>query len=113
MLIGVTSQNFRTITGHAGKARRFLVYQSDAHGQWEEMERIDLPKEMSMHEFRGNVHPIDDLDVLITAGSGQGFVQRMASRGVKVVATSEVDPLTAVSTLSRGEALPSVETHHH
>jgi hypothetical protein len=28
MRIGVTSQNFRTITGHAGKTRRFLVYQA-------------------------------------------------------------------------------------
>jgi len=28
MRIGVTSQNFRTITGHAGKTRRFLVFES-------------------------------------------------------------------------------------
>ena len=26
MRIAVTSQNFRTVTGHAGKARRFLVF---------------------------------------------------------------------------------------
>ena len=26
MRIAVTSQNFKTITGHAGKSRRFLIY---------------------------------------------------------------------------------------
>ena len=31
MRIGVTSQNFRTITGHAGKTRRFLIYDVFIH----------------------------------------------------------------------------------
>lgn len=113
MLIGVTSQNFRTITGHAGKARRFLVFKADSEGQWVEADRIDLPKDMSMHEFRGEQHPVDNLDVLITGGSGEGFIQKMASRGVKVLVTSEVDPQTAVSILARGGSLPSPEPRQH
>ncbi len=113
MKVGVTSQNFRTITGHAGKARRFLVFAQDGAGQTLEIARLDLPKELSMHEFRGAVHPIDELDVLITGGCGDGFRQRMASRGVRVVATSETDPQTAATALFGGLPLPEAVAHSH
>jgi len=112
MRIGVTSQNFRTITGHAGKSRRFLVYESGPSGT-QEVDRLDLPKEMSMHEFRGDRHPLDDLDVLVTAGCGEGFRQRMAARGVRVVATSETDPLKAVSAVAAGTELPPAPPEGH
>ncbi|WP_299875584.1 NifB/NifX family molybdenum-iron cluster-binding protein [uncultured Cocleimonas sp.] len=97
MKIGVTSQNFRTITGHAGKARRFFVYQLDENQQLKELERIDLPKEMSLHETGSASHPIDELDVLITAGCGSGFERKMAERNIRLVKTSETDPLIAVN----------------
>ncbi len=97
MKIAVTSQNFRTITGHAGKARRFLLYAKNAQGEWQEYERLDLPKNMSMHEFSGSKHPIDAVDVLITAGCGSGFVHKMQAKGIRLVSTEETDPYTAVS----------------
>ncbi len=50
MKVGVTSQNFRTITGHAGKTRRFIIYEADNEGI-KEVERLDLPKEMAMHKI--------------------------------------------------------------
>jgi predicted Fe-Mo cluster-binding NifX family protein len=112
MKIGVTSQNFRTVTGHAGKTRRFLVYESQPQGV-QELERLDLPKEMSMHEFRGEQHPLDALDVLITAGCGQGFRQRLAARGVRVIATSETDPMKAVAGVVAGTDLPPPLPHDH
>ncbi|WP_177418991.1 NifB/NifX family molybdenum-iron cluster-binding protein [endosymbiont of Lamellibrachia barhami] len=113
MKIGITSQNFRTVTGHAGKTRRFLVFEQDDSGQIVEGERLDLPKEMSMHEFRGSQHPVFELDVLITGGCGEGFIRRMASQGVRVVATSETDPHTAATKVVAGEALPPAEPHDH
>ncbi|RTZ73783.1 MAG: nitrogen fixation protein [Gammaproteobacteria bacterium] len=113
MKIGVTSQNFRTITGHAGKTRRFLVYAPDDQGRPVEVERLDLPREMSMHEFRGHDHPLFDLDVLITAGCGEGFVRRLAQHGVQVLATGETDPLTAVEKVLKGEPLPPPQPHRH
>ena len=63
MKTGITSQNFRTITGHAGKTRRFLVFTRDEEGPAVEIDRLDLPKELSMHEFRGDTQPIDSLDL--------------------------------------------------
>jgi len=113
MKIGVTSQNFKTITGHAGKTRRFLVFSKNDQGNWLESERLNLPKEMSMHEFRGVKHPIDDLDVLITAGCGEGFIRRMAAKGIKVVTTSEPDPVFAVTQYASGETLPPAIPHTH
>lgn len=115
MRIAVTSQNFKTITGHAGKARRFLVYEADAISAVREVERLDLPKELSIHEYHGSDHPLFALGLhaLITQGAGQGFVQRMALHGIAVHATGESDPLTAVALLAAGQALPQAPPHDH
>jgi len=113
MNIAVTSQNFRTITGHAGKTRRFLVYTRSAEGTWSEADRIDLPKEMSMHEFKGGSHPVDAFDVLITESCGEGFIHKMTERGVVVLTTSETDPVTAVESFAAGGVLPPAKPHEH
>jgi len=115
MRIGVTSQNFRTITGHAGKTRRFLVYAGDPQdGSVREVERIDLPKEMSLHAFQGGQpHPVETFDALITAGCGQGFIGRMVALDIALHVTSESDPQRAAEAVLRGEQLPPAEPHSH
>jgi predicted Fe-Mo cluster-binding NifX family protein len=113
MNIAVTSQNFRTITGHAGKTRRFMVYTLSNKGEWIETDRVDLPKEMSMHEFKGGPHPVDAFDVVITESCGNGFIRKLAERGVTVLTTSETDPVTAVKTYAAGDALPPAKPHEH
>ena len=113
MKIGVTSQNFRTITGHAGKARRFLIFGQDDAGRPVELERLDLPKEMSLHEYHNEDHPIFEVDFLITAGSGQGFIQRLAAHGVQVITTSETDPNRAAGSVFSGESLPPAAPNDH
>ncbi len=113
MKIAVTSQNFRTITGHAGKTRRFMIFEADASGNPEEVERLDLPKEMSIHAWPGGSHPIDVADVLITGGCGDGFVRNMASRNIRVIRTSETDPVAAVKAFLQGQELPPPAPHEH
>jgi predicted Fe-Mo cluster-binding NifX family protein len=114
MKIAVTSQNFRTITQHAGKTRRFLIYEKDPKtGQANELSRLNLPKQMSMHEFQGDDHPIFEMDYLITGSGGQGFIRRMNDAGVEVIITSEQDPLTAVTAVIEGKPLPPPEAHSH
>lgn len=113
MQIAVTSQNFRTVTGHAGKARRFLVYEVGAGADIRAVGQLDLPPDMAMHGFEErNAHPLDRADVLITAGSGEGFVRRMALRGVRVVATAETDPETAVHAFLAGCLKPPASHCH-
>lgn len=113
MNIAVTSQNFRTITGHAGKTRRFLVFTGTTEGEWLETDRLDLPKDMSMHEFKGGPHPVDVFDVLITESCGDGFIRKMSNRGIIVITTSETDPAKAVKTYAAGEPLPPARPHEH
>jgi len=111
MKIALTSQNFRTITGHAGKARRFMIFTADKTGKPVETDRLDLPKEMSMHEFRGDSHPIKSVDILITGGCGQGFMRRLAQWGIQVILTSETDPVKAVAAVLSGKELPPPLPH--
>lgn len=107
MRIAVTSQNFRTVTGHAGKARRFLVFDVMNDRSITESERLDLPLDMAMHGFDDKrPHPLDGIDVLLTGGAGDGFVMRMARRGVQVVRTGEADPVTALHDLLAGTVKP-------
>lgn len=115
MRIAVTSQNFRTITGHAGKARRFIVYEVDGASAPREVDRLDLPKELSMHEYHGEDHPLYGLglNALVTQGAGQGFCMRMQRRGIAVHATSASDPIDAVSAVAQGRALPAAAPHEH
>lgn len=116
MKIAVSSQNFRTVTGHAGKTRRFLVFEATAGGELQPLEPIDLPREMSMHEFIGGEHPLDAMDIVITASAGEGFIRKLTSRGVGVVVTGETDPRQAVENCLAGKvkpAEPHVHSHAH
>jgi predicted Fe-Mo cluster-binding NifX family protein len=114
MNIAVTSQNFRTITGHAGKTRRFIIFSHDTDsGEIKEIERLDLPKDMSMHSYRGEDHPIRAANVLITGGCGEGFIRCMARWGIQVIATSETDPANAVRAYLDGKPLSAATSHEH
>jgi predicted Fe-Mo cluster-binding NifX family protein len=115
MRIAVTSQNFRSITGHAGKSRRFIVYEVAAGADPAEVERLDLPKELSVHEYHGDDHPLYQLglDAILTGSAGHGFVQRMARQGIRVLATSETDIPSALDKLATGQPLPAPLPHEH
>jgi len=115
MRIAVTSQNFRSITGHAGKSRRFIVYEVAPGGEPSEVDRLDLPKEMSLHEYHGDDHPLYrlGLDAVVTGSAGTGFVQRMGRHGIKVLATSETDIASALARVIAGEPLPAAAPHQH
>ncbi|QLH38703.1 MAG: nitrogen fixation protein [Defluviicoccus sp.] len=97
MKIAVTSQNYQTITPHAGRTRRFLVYEVSEGGEPIEIDRLDMPKEMAMHDFHGDgPHPLDAMDLIIAGSFGEGFAARMAQRGITIVATDLIDPVAAV-----------------
>ena len=115
MRVAVTSQNFKSITGHAGKSRRFIVYEV-ADGQAPaEVDRLDLPKDMSLHDYHGPDHPLFGLalDAILTASAGQGFRNRMAQHGIQVVATAETDIGAALAAIAEGRPLPQAEPHEH
>lgn len=115
MRIAVTSQNYRTITGHAGKTRRFLILEADGRSEPIEIDRLDLPPNMSMHDYQGDDHPLFELglDVVITQSAGRGFIQRLSHHGIQVHATSLTDPRDAANTLAAGHPLPAAPPHEH
>ena len=100
MKIGVTSQNLRTVTGHASKARSFLMYEWSAEQAVQPLDSLELSMEMSIHAWdkRGD-HPLLALDYLITGPCGKSFINQMKQYGVRVRTTNETDPLVAVQQL--------------
>lgn len=97
MKIAVTSQNRKTVTQHAGRCRKFYIF-SIENGQVVSKELLELTKEQSFRESPSHLpHPLDDIDVLITGGVGQGLMTRLNRRGIDCVVTEEEDPENAVS----------------
>ena len=121
MRIAVSSQNKLNVTGHAGKASRFWIYDVDKDAgkivskNLIELERADI-LHMRFHESTDPYaeHPVLASDVVITGGAGQGFVVKMAKANVQVAITPEKNPDTAVNKLMNNilETI-SPEVHHH
>lgn len=110
MKIAVTSQNRRMITEHAGRCRNFWIF-TIADNQIIDKQLLELAKEQSFHESSVHEpHPLDDIDVLITAGMGSGMVRRLARKSIKGLVTKESDPETAVSLYLKAE-LKAEEAH--
>lgn len=114
MRITVSSQNFRTVTGHAGRARRFIVFEANGQEPPRQVERLDLDANMAIHGYdHGSEHPLDRTDVLITSRAAGGFIRHMGARGVRVVATDESVPELAVQAFLEGRAKSDNEDCHH
>lgn len=92
LIVAVTSQNFRSVTAHAGKTRRFLLF--SVTGDTIRAEgRFDLPKTMALHGWRKDKpHPIFAVDVLLAGSAGAPFRGRMAREGVHCEVVGEGAP---------------------
>lgn len=121
MRIAVASQNFRTVTPHAGKTRRWLVYEAGPGVEPVEVERLDLSKEMALHDWQegGAPHPLFAMDAMLVGTCGGGFIRRMARNGVRAAVATDEDPVAAVRAfLASGAAtaplaLDAADDHHH
>nr|VFK64101.1 MAG: Predicted Fe-Mo cluster-binding protein, NifX family [Candidatus Kentron sp. TUN] len=114
MKIAVTSQNRREVTGHAGKCRKFLIYDvvEGSPGEIKGKELLELPKEQSLHEHRGTSHPVlDSVQVLISGGMGEGMRRRLAGHGIRGVITQEIDPDKAVHAFLDGSLVEVASAH--
>lgn len=113
MKIAIASQNWLTVTNHPGKTGRFRVFEAAPESEPKELERIDLPTELMIHNWRGGApHPLFEMDVIIAGSAGAGFINRLVAQGVKVVTTSERNPLVAIAGLFAGPLPPAVPHAH-
>lgn len=109
MKFAVTSQDFESITGHAGKTTRFLVFEAENGVEPVQTARLDLNDEQTIHNFQGGAHPLDGVDVLIAGSAGQCFVDRMRARGIVTVVASGIAPRDAVAAYTAGLLRPTTE----
>lgn len=110
MKIAIATQDFAKVSGHAGQARQWLLYDLTNHHANRLLpppQRIDLDKDQVLHVFADDgPHPLDGVDVVVTASAGDGFIRHMRKRGADVLLTGETDPAVAITRILAGEALP-------
>ncbi len=97
MRIAIASADWTKVTGHAGRARRWMVYTVDGNQPPAPPERVELPADMVFHYFDDDrPHPLDGISVVIAQSAGEGFMARMQKRGIEARMTGENDPAAAV-----------------
>lgn len=96
MRIAIATSDWRKVSGHAGRARRWLVYSVEDDRRLSTPERVELPPDMIYHNFDDDrPHPLDGISALIAVSAGEGFMSRMKRRGIDARLTAESDPAEA------------------
>ena len=96
MKIAVTSKDFKSVTGHAGQAKKWLLFDLPDEGEWRVSE-VTLTKAQTFHHFKDDQpHPLDGIAALIAISAGESFIKRMIKAGVDAQLTAETDPYQAV-----------------
>ena len=114
MQIAVSSQNRKTITDHAGKCRKFWIYNVEK-GAVVDKTLVELSIEQSLHASHHQLaEPLAEINVLITASMGAGLHQRLTQSGILPVLTLEESPDQAVCSFleNKLDRLPINPFHH-
>lgn len=110
MKIAIATRDFTAVSGHAGQARQWLLYDLTEHRSDRLLpapRRIELAKDEVLHHFEDDrPHPLDGVDIVVAASAGDGFIRHMKKRGTEVLLTGEEDPAIAITRILAGEALP-------
>ncbi|MDP2221763.1 MAG: hypothetical protein Q8K34_16475 [Hydrogenophaga sp.] len=102
-----THKGWSQVSGHAGQAREWLLFDCQSGQPLSEPQRITLSKEQLPHHFKDDgPHPLHGVALLIAGSAGDGFLRHMAGWGAQVLLTGETDPLVALNKVLAGEALP-------
>ncbi|MGO3932569.1 hypothetical protein NP284_30180 [Rhodopseudomonas pseudopalustris] len=110
MKIAIPTTDWATVSGHAGQARCWMLYDLSQYHQGTPLPtpaRVELQKEQLPHYFKDDgPHPLDGVEIIVAGSAGDGFVRHMKKRGTDVLLTGETDPATALDLLLKGETLP-------
>ncbi|GHU32114.1 hypothetical protein AGMMS50256_21670 [Betaproteobacteria bacterium] len=97
--IAVSSQNRKTVSDHAGRCRKFWVYEIRGN-KVDNKSLRELTLEQTLYSSSlGGGHPLDDVHVMITAGMSPFLYQRLQQGGIKPYVTDEALPDRAVQML--------------
>jgi predicted Fe-Mo cluster-binding NifX family protein len=105
-LVAVAVTNDGSITPHAGRALRWMVYivpdEVEASLVW----TLDLTDIGCLHEWHvrgdGNRHPLHFVDIAIAASAGEGVRRRLQQRNTELLTTIETNPDKAVKAYQKG-----------
>ena len=110
MKIAVPTKDWVAVSGHAGQARRWLVYDltdQGVAGPLPAPTRVELANEQLFHHFRDDgPHPLDGVEIVLAGSAGDGFVRHMKQRGADVLLTGETDPALALAISSPTRPCP-------
>ncbi|MDO9250905.1 MAG: hypothetical protein U1D36_08590 [Hydrogenophaga sp.] len=102
-----THKGWSQVSGHAGQAREWLLFDCQSGQPLPEPQRITLSKEQLPHHFKDDgPHPLHGVALLIAGSAGDGFLRHMAGWGAQVLLTGETDPRAALQKVLAGEVLP-------
>jgi predicted Fe-Mo cluster-binding NifX family protein len=110
MKIAIATKSWETVSGHAGKARCWLLYELAPGleaGKLPAPRRVELTKDQLFHYFSDEgPHPLDGVEIAVAGSAGDGFIRHMNKRGAEVLLTGETDPAEALARILAGKALP-------
>jgi predicted Fe-Mo cluster-binding NifX family protein len=102
-----THEDWSQVSGHAGQAREWLLFDCQSGQPLPEPQRITLSKEQLPHHFKDDgPHPLHGVALLIAGSAGDGFLRHMAGWGAQVLLPGETDPRAALQKVLAGEVLP-------
>lgn len=115
MKFALVSDDFQTITGKTGRARKFLVYEATETVEPTLLQKLEVPDTQptfhDLHDDDITPHPLDQ-SILITGEAGVGLQERLSRRGITVYITSETDPIAAIDGVIKGNLSTLEPTPH-
>jgi len=118
MKIAATFQNGRTISGHAGKVNKFVVFTIENKEIVERVE-LNLDKDQAFHNILHDgvqpvpEHPLLHISALMGHNMAAGFFNKMRMNNIEAINVVELDPDLAIKQLLEGklEIIPVDEGH--
>ena len=119
--VALSSNKTGKIVGHAGKCKRFLIYDIEQDGQYTKSE-IELTEEQQLHNLLHSEsseigdNPILNTNILLTQSIGQGAINNLAAKfNIAAYIIKEDDPDEAIEKLVQGrlQAYAQAEHDHH
>ena len=95
------------VSGHAGKAHDWLVFDCQPGAPLPAPQRVTLTDAQLPHNFKDDgPHPLHGVEIVVAASAGDGYIRHMEKWGTQVLLTGETVPLAALQKILAGEALP-------
>lgn len=117
LLIAVAVDRHGQVAGHAGRARRWRVYDVWPGAAPQGAYTLELDEHACLHEWhvcaQPERHPLHAVDLAIAASAGDGVIRRLGERGVTLLATGESDPERAVAAYLAGQLPPGAPHDEH